>query len=80
MILWKDLINTYKSTNLTSVFSSLNILDVPTANHLGLKVASLAQWILESARGTSPLATNHFNFGGIWSSESKFNAWKLRNF
>jgi N-acetyl-anhydromuramyl-L-alanine amidase AmpD len=30
-----------------------------------LKVASLAQWVLESGRGTSPLAVQHLNFGGI---------------
>jgi N-acetylmuramoyl-L-alanine amidase len=29
------------------------------------KIASLSQWILESARGTSPLATKHSNFGGL---------------
>jgi N-acetylmuramoyl-L-alanine amidase len=30
-----------------------------------LKVASLAQWMLESARGTSKLANEHFNFAGL---------------
>lgn len=30
-----------------------------------LKRASLAQWILESRRGTSKLATEHLNFGGL---------------
>ncbi len=70
MTLWDDLITAYNTTNLASVFSSLNISDVPTANHSGLKVASLSQWILESARGTSLLATNHLNFGGLkWRNE-----------
>lgn len=35
-----------------------------------LKPVTLAQWILESGRGTSPLATQHLNFGGLkWRSE-----------
>ncbi|MDW9547912.1 N-acetylmuramoyl-L-alanine amidase [Sinorhizobium meliloti] len=31
----------------------------------GLRVASLSQWILESGRGTSKLAREHLNFGGL---------------
>jgi len=35
-----------------------------------LKPMTLAQWILESGRGTSPLATEHLNFAGLkWRSE-----------
>lgn len=35
-----------------------------------LKAISLAQWILESGRGTSTLAQTHFNFGGLkWREE-----------
>lgn len=35
-----------------------------------LKPVSLAQWILESGRGTSALATKHLNFAGLkWRSE-----------
>ncbi|WP_166359397.1 N-acetylmuramoyl-L-alanine amidase [Pseudomonas akapageensis] len=35
-----------------------------------LKPVTLAQWILESGRGTSDLATQHLNFGGLkWRSE-----------
>jgi Mannosyl-glycoprotein endo-beta-N-acetylglucosaminidase/N-acetylmuramoyl-L-alanine amidase len=30
-----------------------------------LKTATLAQWAVESGRGTSPLAQQHLNFGGI---------------
>jgi N-acetylmuramoyl-L-alanine amidase len=30
-----------------------------------LKIASLAQWIVESARGTSPLARDQLNFAGL---------------
>jgi N-acetylmuramoyl-L-alanine amidase len=35
-----------------------------------LITVTLAQWLLESARGTSELATRYFNFGGLkWRSE-----------
>jgi N-acetylmuramoyl-L-alanine amidase len=35
-----------------------------------LKPVTLAQWILESGRGTSRLATEHLNFGGLkWRPE-----------
>lgn len=35
-----------------------------------LKAVTLAQWILESGRGTSGLATKHLNFAGLkWRSE-----------
>lgn len=38
--------------------------------HPNLKEVTLAQWILESGRATSKLATEHFNFGGLkWRSE-----------
>ena len=41
--------------------------DIP---HPNLKEVTLAQWILESGRATSELATEHFNFGGLkWRSE-----------
>ncbi|MBG0811642.1 N-acetylmuramoyl-L-alanine amidase [Methylosinus sp. H3A] len=50
MSIWTDLIDFYK-----------NFSGVTPA----LKAASLAQWIVESARGTSVLATQHLNFGGI---------------
>jgi flagellum-specific peptidoglycan hydrolase FlgJ len=37
-----------------------------------LKAIVLAQWILESGRGKSPLASNHKNFGGLtWRKEMK---------
>src|ERR1044071_4124371 len=39
-------------------------------SHPELKEVTLAQWMLESARATSELATEHFNFGGIkWRKE-----------
>ncbi|NJR67063.1 MAG: glucosaminidase domain-containing protein [Leptolyngbyaceae cyanobacterium CRU_2_3] len=35
-----------------------------------LKGITIAQWLLESGRGTSRLATEHLNFGGLkWRSE-----------
>ncbi len=35
-----------------------------------LKLVTLAQWALESGWGTSPLATDHYNFGGLkWRPE-----------
>lgn len=41
--------------------------DIP---HPNLKEVTLAQWILESGRATSDLATEHLNFGGLkWRSE-----------
>lgn len=33
--------------------------------HPGLKIVTLAQWALESSWGTSGLAKEHFNFGGM---------------
>mmetsp|Transcript_22993 Transcript_22993/g.38819 ORF Transcript_22993/g.38819 Transcript_22993/m.38819 type:complete len:350 (-) Transcript_22993:188-1237(-) len=50
MSLWHDLIKTYGQHS----------IDAP-----GLKVITLAQWALESAFGTSPLAQDHLNFGGL---------------
>ncbi|MBY5835623.1 N-acetylmuramoyl-L-alanine amidase (plasmid) [Rhizobium leguminosarum] len=50
MSAWDDLIAKYQSFN-----------DVPAAT----KVGSLAQWILESGRGSSQLARQHLNFGGL---------------
>jgi hypothetical protein len=47
---WEDLIDLYRSTPDISI---------------DLKIASLAQWILESGRGQSELARRHHNFAGI---------------
>jgi N-acetylmuramoyl-L-alanine amidase len=39
-------------------------------SHPQLKSVTLAQWLLESGRGTSPLAVQHLNFGGLkWRPE-----------
>lgn len=35
-----------------------------------LRAVTLAQWLLESGRATSPLASDHYNFGGLkWRKE-----------
>jgi N-acetylmuramoyl-L-alanine amidase len=53
--LFEDLVARYKTTNIA----------FPT-----LKPVTLAQWILESGRGTSRLAIEHLNFAGLkWRSE-----------
>ena len=37
-----------------------------------LKAVTLAQWILEGGRNPSPLAREHFNFGGLkWREEMR---------
>lgn len=70
MTIWDDLVSTYKNSDLEIIFSNLGISDVAESDYSGLKVASLAQWILESGRGTSLLATKHHNFGGLkWRNE-----------
>ena len=39
-------------------------------DHPGLKPVTFAQWLLESGRGSSPLAAEHLNFGGLkWRPE-----------
>ena len=48
--LWEDLIRTYAATPIRAP---------------ALKVATLAQWALESACGTSDLAVRHGNFSGL---------------
>lgn len=50
MTLWKRLIRAYKLAD----------IDYPS-----LKAVTLAQWALESARGTSKLAKDHYNFAGL---------------
>ncbi|NET60913.1 MAG: peptidoglycan DD-metalloendopeptidase family protein [Symploca sp. SIO2E6] len=70
MTIWDDLVSAYKSANLETIFETLGISGIPKSDYSGLKVASLAQWTLESARGTSILAIRHYNFGGLkWRNE-----------
>lgn len=62
--LFEDLVATYLATDLGALFAELKIL-APNSSLAGLKLASLAQWILESGRGGSQLARLHGNFGGL---------------
>ena len=50
MSVWQDLVSVYRSYQDKSE---------------QLKIATLAQWIQESGRGTSQLAREHLNFGGL---------------
>ena len=44
-----------------------------------LKAVTLAQWMLESARGNSQLATRHYNFAGLkWRREMAGHATKIK--
>jgi N-acetylmuramoyl-L-alanine amidase len=47
--------------------------------HPKLREVTLAQWLLESGRGTSGLATLHYNFGGLkWRPEMVGYATKIK--
>lgn len=47
--------------------------------HPKLRAVTLAQWMLESGRGTSDLASLHYNFGGLkWRPEMTGIATKVR--
>ena len=49
--------------------AEVRIADIPAP---ALRIVTLAQWILESGRGTSVLAREHANFGGLkWRDEMK---------
>lgn len=49
-------------------------------HHPHLKAVTLAQWMLESGRGTSSLATEHLNFGGLkFRPEMAGHATKVRH-
>jgi hypothetical protein len=50
MPVWQELVTVYRGH---------------TGKSAQLKVASLAQWILESSRGTRSLAKDHLNFAGL---------------
>ncbi|MGO6757244.1 N-acetylmuramoyl-L-alanine amidase [Rhizobium ruizarguesonis] len=51
-------------TRLVTMYSSEDI------RHPQLRGVTLAQWLLESGRATSDLATKHYNFGGLkWRRE-----------
>jgi N-acetylmuramoyl-L-alanine amidase len=47
--------------------------------HPKLREVTLAQWLLESGRGTSDLAVQHYNFGGLkWRPEMAGYATKIK--
>jgi LysM repeat protein len=58
-------------TKMSELFDRLVKTYIVTAIEFSyLKEISLAQWLLESGRGTSDLATKHLNFGGLkWRKE-----------
>jgi hypothetical protein len=76
MTLLNDLVNAYVVVNLASIFSSPPIASAASLAAIddelyeGLKEVTLAQWLLESARATSQLASTAHNFSGLkWRSE-----------
>ena len=64
-----QLVSAYKGKDLAALFKKLKA-NVHPEDFDDLQNASLAQWILESGWGKSPLAREHFNFGGLkWRPE-----------
>ena len=64
-----QLVSAYKGKDLAALFKKLKA-NVHPEDFDDLQNASLAQWILESGWGKSPLARDHFNFGGLkWRPE-----------
>ena len=64
-----QLVSAYKGKDLAVLFKKLKA-NVHPEDFDDLQNASLAQWILESGWGKSPLACDHFNFGGLkWRPE-----------
>lgn len=58
---------------MSKLFNQLvNLYTEVTIEFSGLKGITIAQWLLESGRGTSRLAVEHYNFGGLkWREEMK---------
>jgi hypothetical protein len=67
MAILDDLVNKYLNTDLTAIFSKVGIdtIKVSEINRQILKEVTLAQWLLESGRGNSELATKANNFAGL---------------
>jgi len=64
-----QLVSAYKGKDLAALFNKLKA-NVHAEDFDDLQNASLAQWILESGWCKSPLARDHFNFGGLkWRPE-----------
>lgn len=67
MALLDDVVNKYLSTDLDAIFRKVGI-DAEKISEIHrqiLKEVTLAQWLLESARATSQLATTANNFAGL---------------
>jgi hypothetical protein len=76
MTLLDDLVNGYAATKLDVLFASTstpggaNLAAINPDRHQELKEVTLAEWLLESARGTSTLANTAKNFSGLkWRTE-----------
>lgn len=67
MALLDDVVNKYLSTDLETIFGKVGIDadKISEINRQILKEVTLAQWLLESARATSKLATTANNFAGL---------------
>ncbi|NEU82110.1 glucosaminidase domain-containing protein [Nostoc sp. UIC 10630] len=67
MPLLDDLVNNYSNKDLVQIFTQVGIesAKITEINRQILKEVSLAQWLLESARGKSDLAVNANNFAGL---------------
>ncbi|BBD68852.1 hypothetical protein NIES4072_38210 [Nostoc commune NIES-4072] len=67
MSLLDDLVKNYFNKDLATVFIKVGIANekITEINRQSLKEVTLAQWLLESARGKSDLAVNANNFAGL---------------
>ncbi|MBD0328093.1 MAG: glucosaminidase domain-containing protein, partial [Pyrinomonadaceae bacterium] len=67
MAILDDLANKYLNTDLGDIFAKVGIdtLKITEINRQILKEVTLAQWLLESGRGNSELATKANNFAGL---------------
>ena len=65
MALVDDLINQYAIADLTAIYHQVQLTGIEVDNHQELKQVTLAQWLLESGRGTSKLAQEGNNFAGL---------------
>lgn len=67
MLLLDDLVNNYFNKDLATIFIQVGLQGgkISDINRQILKEVTLAQWLLESARGKSDLAVNANNFAGL---------------
>ncbi|MBD2532102.1 glucosaminidase domain-containing protein [Nostoc flagelliforme FACHB-838] len=67
MSLLDDLVKNYFNKDLATIFTQVGVesAKVTAINRQTLKEVTLAQWLLESARGKSELAINANNFAGL---------------